>query len=232
MISLNQIAYRILESVRGNITKDENIDLREIKYDIINLRAKFLKDYFSKFRRLDSSLKQNLGCEDVIQVDSSECCLGEVDCTILRTKNKVPKPLVFRNTEMFTRIGPVNMMERAYEYVSYERAQVSGNGRFNKNMIFAFYKDGYIYLKGNGNFYSSIEKINIQGVFEDAEAASKFTTCDGEACYTHDDEYPINAWMLKGIEDTIKSSYAALDAIVPTDENLDNQHKLDNGTKS
>jgi hypothetical protein len=45
-----------------------------------------------------------------------------------------------------------------------------------------------------------LEKINIRGVFENPSELAEFVACNNQPCYTDDDEYPINQWMLPYIE--------------------------------
>ena len=53
MITLNKLTYDLLELIRGNITDDDELDLRQIEYWIHNQRALWLKNEMNRFRSID-----------------------------------------------------------------------------------------------------------------------------------------------------------------------------------
>jgi hypothetical protein len=231
MASLNQIAFRILESVRGNIGADENIDIREIKYDIGMQRAVLVRNELNQNRTINDAIVQSLGCIPVEAVSASACCEGLGECSILRTTIKIPGTVEQHGKDTITRIGGANIMSSSFQYVSYEAAKVSGNGRFNSQVIYAFILEGYVYLvqKAGTAKFKGISKINVMGVFEDPEVASKFSNCDGTSCYSDDDEYPIASWMITYLQDMLIQKYIKSDAVAPSDESLNDKHELKAG---
>jgi len=65
MATLKELSFRILESIRGEIGAEENIDIREIEYDITNTRALLLRNELNKNRTVSSSIIQSLGCIEI-----------------------------------------------------------------------------------------------------------------------------------------------------------------------
>jgi len=121
-------------------------------------------------------------------------------------------------------------MRSDFQFVDYEEAKVAGNGRFNGDVVFAFLLDGYMYItsKNASLFFKAISRINIMGVFENPVEASVFKNCDGSVCYDENTDYPLAKWMTNSIETIIFEKYVKLDAVAPTDNNLNNKQELTN----
>lgn len=234
MATLNQIAYGILESVKGDIGADNNIDIRKVKYDIKNHRALLIRNELNKNRTINPSIVQSLGCIDVKAVSQSSCCDGVGDCTILRSVDKIPSTIERHGNDTITRVGGTNIMSPGFSYVDYETAKVSGNGRFNRDVIFAFLLNDYMYLIQRSATISfvGISKINVMGVFNDPEEISKFTDCNGDSCFTEDStEYPLSEWMITYITKELFALYTGGDAVAPTDESINNKESVINQRK-
>lgn len=228
MATLNEIAYRVLESVRGNIGADENIDIRQIKYDVRLLRSLLIRNELNKNRTINGDLIQSLGCIPVETVSASACCEGLGNCSILRTTIKIPPTVEQHGRDTITRVGGVNIMNSGFQYVDYEAAKVSGNGRFNSMVVYAFLLDGYIYLiqKAGTVSFKAIDKVNVMGVFEDPDKVREFTNCDGTDCFSDDDEYPLASWMITSLQDMLLEKYVKVEAMAPSDESLNNKSNL------
>ncbi len=207
MASLNEISYSIWERIRPFITDDDDIDSRHIKFMVDNWRNTLLKQSLHKNSiGVLEDTQQDLGCVELELADPAECCDGtEAPCKVLRTEKKIPKPLNVRNKLLITRVGPIDKTDRSYSFVPYHQSIYSGNGKFNKNFIFAFYLNERIYLKiGPQNFRGKyLEKINIRGVFSDPRAVGEFADCDGGKCYDDDQEYPLNDDLISQLEERV-----------------------------
>jgi len=203
MSTLNQIAYNILMSVRPHLIDDEDLDIRKVKHDVHLKRALFIRNELNKNRTIDINLVQTLGCVEVEWANPIECCIDiPIDCKLLRTKERIPNAIELHNSKLITRVGSIFLMNKKFNFVSYDRFIFSGNTEYNKNEIYATLHDGYIYLKSNSLSLNGIKYIDIQGVFEDPSEVANFKDCDGKVCYSDDDTYPVNMWM----EDYIKSA--------------------------
>ena len=192
-MSLNDLAYSILESIRPMIKDDEIIDLREIKFEIHNQRALWLTNYLNKpLRVIDDGILQTI-CEDIDIVDASSCCNVTTKCTAMRTRREIPETIALHDGNLIYRVGPVDLTKPAFNYVSYQHALFAGNGRFNKDNVYTFLKEGYIYLLINPQsmVMSGITRIAITGIFENPSDISEFNNCNGMSCYTDDSPYPL-----------------------------------------
>lgn len=207
MATLNEIAYSIFEKLRPEISDDDAVSLRQIKFDVQNYRALFLRNELNKNRTIDSDVEQTL-CVDLEEVNPSDCCV-EVGCSlILRSTKTLPKTIEMHNKQAITRVGPVDKTTKPFSFVDYSRVPYVGSGRYNKHNVYSFLHDGYVYLTSNDKKVNFLKKAVVRGVFEDPEEVANYTDCNtGEPCYTDNSEYPIKGWMIPSIEEAILQKY-------------------------
>jgi len=213
MATLNQISYDLLTIVRPHLSDDSDMDIRQIKYWINTTRALLVRQEMNKKRTIDADLIQNI-CSQLEEVGPSDCCVDEIGCDkLLRTTLEIPETIELYNKEAILRVAGINKLKKPFSYVDYLRIPFVGNGKFNKDNIFAFLhnKRMYIYSPGNPE-YRFLEKISIRGVFEDPEAAGKFNQCVGEPCYTDESNYPIKEWMIPMLKEMILKSNLMIQA--------------------
>lgn len=201
MATYNEIIYNILNINRdGKTAAEEPIQKEQILFMINYYRGIIIKRELNKKKQLDNNLIQNLGCLDVIKVDRNECCEIKSDCTVYRTKKKIPS-IAGGDSEMFTYIGgldkrtPFNTINRSYNnWYRYSN--------YGKKGIFAYYINDYIYIE---NYQYDLKHINVQGIFDNPLEATKFVDCDkdGNCELGLDAEYPSPGWMLQIITENI-----------------------------
>ena len=195
-MTLNELIYDIWELITPFISDDSEYTDRQFAFWIKTNRAQLIRnEYNKKLRSTDPSMVQDLGCLELEVADRADCCDISDGCTVLRTKQELPKPIELHNSQLITRVGDIDKISISYDFVPYETAVYSGNGKFNKNRIFAFWMNNRIYIVSKCKMNLMMEHINVRGVFQDPEKVSKFNQCDGTPCYTKDSEYPLNAWM-------------------------------------
>lgn len=228
MITLNKLTYDLLELIRGNITDDDELDLRQIEYWIHNQRALWLKNEMNRFRSIDDDLVQDLGCVELEMADASSCTDFPVGCSILRTKNTIPDTIDLHHKSAITRIGPVNRTQRAFSFVPYNRAVFSGNGRLSKNTVYGFLLSDKMYLKfdANNELAKTLTHVNIRGVFEDPTQVAAFTNPDGTPCYSKDSKYPVSRSMINYMKAEIVKSDLRFKLMAPNDSVNDGDGKV------
>ena len=230
-VTLNQIAHSILETVRGKVGDDDNISIDQIKDMVHSTRARLLKQKFDRnLRVIDDVFTQSLGSIETELVDSSihpEIPSGKF---MLKTIVDIPESLDRRNYEgTFTRIGPAERLSAKFNLVSYDRAIASGNGRFNRDQVFAFLLDRRIYLISNSVYHKPIQYIDIIGVFQNPSQVAQFKDVDGNSLYSDDGNYPISRAMRDDIENLIIKERIAPQAQAPSDVVNDGTDTLDGG---
>ncbi len=231
MLTLNKLIYDLWEIVRPNLSDDDNFDKRQLAFWIKNQRALWLRNELNKNRTIDDNVIQDLGCLELELADKADCCELSDGCKILRTKETIPNTIELHNKTGITRVAPIDKISIPFSFVSYERAIYSGNGKYNKNAIFTFLLNDRIYVMSKNDSLSKyITHINVRGVFEDPEEAARFTHCDGTPCYTDNDKYPLNRWMVDYMKAEILNLNfnAALQAV----EDTSNNAKADNNNEA
>jgi len=230
-VTLNQIAHSILESVRGRISDDDNIDIDQIKDMVHSTRARLLKQKFDRnLRVIDDVFTQSLGALEIEPIDSSVHPTITAGRFMYGTVLEVPETIDRRNYEgTFTRIGPADKLATKWNLVSYDRALYSGNGRFNQALIFCFLRDSRIYLSSGDRYHKGVQYIDVEGVFQNPTQVAQFVDVDGNSLYSDDGRYPISRAMRDDLENLIIKERIAPQSAVPSDVVNDGTDTLDAG---
>lgn len=219
-MTLNELAYDLLERVRAELSDDEYIDKRQLKFWIHNQRALWLRNELNRNRTIDSNIIQDLGCVELEVVDASACSDIPVGCSVLRTIKDIPNAIELHNKTLITRIGPLDQSIPDFTFTSHERAIFSGNGKYNVKHIYAYLLNNKMYLKFDEKCNleaKMLTHVNIRGVFEDPTEVATFTDPTGASCYSDDGEYPLNRWMYNYIKDAIVKADLSNMIMLPTD---------------
>jgi hypothetical protein len=228
-ITLNEIANGLFEVVRANISDDSDISLKLIKAWIHDVRATLLEQKFNKNARvIDDVYTQSLGSVEIEAVDSSANTGVPSGRYMFRTVEEIPPTIVRKNYEgTFTRIGPADKLAEKYNLVSYDRALYSGNGRFNKDQIFAFLRDNKIHLISNsGAYHKTVQYIDVEGVFQNPSHVAIFLDSSGSSLTFGDENYPISRSMKRDIENIVLKEKLGIKAQAPSDNVNDGEENV------
>jgi hypothetical protein len=134
---------------------------------------------------------------------------------LLKSNLQLPKILQSgMGKSIIKEVSAANILSENFTFINSKFARTSGSGRFNQKNVFAFIEEGYLYLITKRLIYKSLTYVNIQAVFEDADAVRDFkndnysttstdTMYDVNLPYTDDSDYPVTLGMIKQIEDII-----------------------------
>lgn len=213
MSTLREITFSILESVKPKAAITEPITEQLIHFHVKNTRAKFIRNELNKQRSIDNEIIQDLGCLELEKVDRADCCEVQAGCIILRTKLKLPGFIELHQKNLLTRVGPIDKIKRPYQLIPYERVPFEFLNKFTKNEVKAFLMNSndylYIITHEDNLLRKTLKYINVQGVLENPEDASRFSTCSGNTCFSDTSQYPLKEWMIDGIkQEVIKLLFA------------------------
>jgi hypothetical protein len=228
-VTLNQLAYGIFEVVRGQISDDDDIAIKQIKDMIHSTRAKLLKQKFDKNPRvIDDVFTQPLGALEIEAVDSSLHSTILAGRHLYRTVRELPETIDRKNYEgTYVRIGPADILAPPYHLVSHDRALYSGRGKSNKDQIFCFLRDRKMHLISySGAYHKAVQFIDIQGVFQNPAQVAIFLNTSGSALTFGDKSYPISRSMKDDIEKIIIREKLGPQAGAPSDPTNDGTHNL------
>lgn len=194
MASLNEIVHSIADKL-GKPT--DYLLLNNLKFSVINYRALFIRQDFTKTHQYNPLFIQDLGCVEMQRIDSAECCDLESDCLVTRSVLEIPDPVRLKGIEDFTFVGGIDKKTR-YTMILPEESAYVEYSKYTKKFPRYYYMNKRIYIT------DPVDYINVRGIFEDPREASKFKRCDdNEACYTDDSVFPCPADMIIGITNGI-----------------------------
>ncbi len=221
MATLEELIYNVKNVFKGGVTSvDDDLSDDQVAFWLATERGLLLKEDFEENKALNNVLIQDLGCISVECVDKVECCnLGfDSETTIYRTVPTVPKPIIINwsgihNTVLFTYIG-LATHDSPFEFTSEAIAHWSRYKKYTKQLPRSFYRHERIYITNIKN-PSSLEIINIKGIFENPEDAKDFNKCTGEPCFTKQMSYPIASYSLSPLIERVLSKYLNINRFNP-----------------
>ena len=108
-MTLNEIAYNILNIVRGGRSNsDDHLSLGQIKFNIKYYRAMMIRRDLARNNFMSRHIEQDLGCLKLIRVNASKCCDFDIDCEVYRTEKKIPRTVRANFKDMITYVGGVD----------------------------------------------------------------------------------------------------------------------------
>ncbi len=196
-MTLHEIIYQLKLDIRKQkLFDDDELDNRMIKHWVHTQRALWLRNEVNKAYSIDDQVIQQ-ACMELEVTDRSDCPSKVTGVSVLKSKLALPKTIELHHTDGIVNVAPVDKLAYDFSYVHLNRAKFAGNGQFNSKVITVFRYQNYIYLvsKRVENFARFIRFLMVYGLFEDPTALKAFTHVTGEACYSDDDDYPLNSWM-------------------------------------
>lgn len=231
MVTLNKLIYDIKGLVRNHhITDEDYLTNRQIEFWIVTQREAWIKKRDRLFIHNDHSLMQTIVSE-IYSVDRSfDTTNNPVHYKILRTSQPIPKTINFESWDGVSMAGSVDMAAPRFNHCEYQEAIFSGNGRFNRDQVYSYTMNGYLYIisRSHDNYWKLLSQVAIQGIFADPRDVAAFTHINGQACWTPDSEYPINSELWDYMKaEIIRGNIDSLVKIPIDQSNDDNQRKLE-----
>lgn len=223
-ISLDNMIYDLYENL--NILSDDTdtqyLWLAEI---ITQSRSKWITNDQNKNRTIDPATISIIPCMSLIDVDNAECCEVITGCKVKRTLQKIPNTIKLHHKKLFTSITPIGVTGNLpYTYLERDAARFFGEGPFEKGAIGAFYLNGYLYFVSKELIhFSQLEKVRIEGVFEDPRQLKDLIQCNGQPCWSYTSNYPISRSMWIWMKEDIMRTIIPIKLKTQQDTSADNQ---------
>ncbi len=229
MVTRNDIVYDIFETLRARIGDDDEIDERQLETFVKDYRAEFLRQRFNRDPfTIDFSLVQPIHNLEVEKVDSSTIPeIGNTGKSLIKTKKTIPNT-VRRHGYQGTLIhaGSPDIKGKSFTITDRRAAIEGGNGKFNRDEIFAFPYNNYLYMTSNGDAFKLIYYVNILGIFEDPEEAYIINQ-DSDYEYTGDENYYTTRDLKTFIVNSILKDKFNILVNQPLDRKDDGEHNLE-----
>jgi len=218
--SLNQLVYELIELRRAYIKATDPLSKRMVVDWVQSTRARLLKQKFDKpFRDIDDHYIQSLGAVALEKVLSNEISPEVNDYVYMyRTAIDIPRTIESNSgIGTFTRIGPADRLSTKYKVVTYDDALDRGNGKFNRNTVYAFVLGDRIYITSKSGAHFTTKYLDIRGVFQDPIQAARVA----DPSWDYDDDYPINKEIVDQMKLLIIQGKFGLTLIQPGDKRDD-----------
>jgi hypothetical protein len=201
--SLYSIVWELIELYRQNYKVTDSVDERLFAAWVQSTRAKLIKQRLDENMRLpDEHWVQDLGYVEMERVDSSVYTGIPSEKYMLRSVKDIPWTIHYKGDPGgFTRIGPADRLSVNFRLVSYERGLTSGNGKFNKDRIYAFLDGQKLCLISGSNIHKQLKYIHVKGIFQNPIDAYEFK--NGANTYSWDYEYPISDNLMNDLKSII-----------------------------
>ncbi len=183
------IVYMVLDEIKS-ISDDAFFTEEHVLLLVNNYRNFILKQRYSDIKKPIPESNYQTICLNLIQVPA----IAGVPCeggTFLRSKEKVPFMMKIGTPKVY----PINYYLGEITYVSRERMRYVGYNKYLQNIIYASLgPDNYLYLQSSNPQYLYLEKVRLNGIFENIEYVSDLL-CDDSGdsinCDIMDKTFPI-----------------------------------------
>lgn len=144
MPTLKEITYEIVDNFGK--TNDYSF-VKRIENLVISMKATVIRQEYDKTGRIHTSNVYSLELDTELVPDNMVLGnTGDIDCFIIKTIDKVPKPLRLKRTSSFDFVGDTNS-EVSYTEISVEMWKHFRKGsRFIGNTVFFMYVNEYLYI--------------------------------------------------------------------------------------
>ena len=221
MTTIGDTISRVRNVVKG--VKEDAFLTDRLIYSLVLKYAKMLikrQDNENKIMRFQS-LFEALPCVELIEVDKIEaCCSGiKSNCTIMRTKDKLPTVLEGAYGPLFRTVSSIDGSIQCFKtYPStYTNMANTKTFKYNTNKYY-WYLDGYLYFPN-----IVWESVRVEGLWNESVAMYK---CDGDVCKARqDDDTHIPEYLFAEIEQMVAKDLLTM-VQIPIENTDDNQNPL------
>ena len=191
-VTLNKIAYNV-SALLGNPYDDVLIE--RIKFEAVNIRATLIRRDLDR-NGMSTEFLQSLGELELTCTDISDCTEVLSFDNVLKTKEKIPKPLRTTASDSFFYVGTIDK-KKSFQESKFSDLEYTKCNKFTGNITKYVYLNERVYII---NPPTDVFKwINIVSVFANPQDAGMLNTCDG-TCYTDDSSFYVSEDMVATIE--------------------------------
>ncbi len=200
MTTYRELIYMVLDQLK--LSSDDSYYTEDHALFLLKkCRGLLLEQKYKDLKKEIPSSNYQTVCLDLEESPAIEGapCEGGI---FLKSTVKLPELLGISKTNAYTEsfYSSINIA-----FVSKERMQYVGNNRWLQNIIYCSKGDsGYLYLKSSNPQFLQLEKIRVNGIFEDPEEADKLDCCKCEDnCELLDKQFPIEESLVSTLIQTV-----------------------------
>lgn len=201
-ITLNKLAFDVLEMYRANLKDTDSVDIRQVVYWINSARAFLIK------QRLDRNIF-NIYEEELQTISPLGILPVSGSTSIVYTSSEIPATISRKgHAGTLTKVWyPFNSLTAPYtstypvQIVPFQRFERVGNRKFNGNLHYAaISSDRKLYIKSY-TFTGGIDQTKVEGVFQDP---IEVMTLNSESD-PYNADYPLNSSLIRDLINLIVS---------------------------
>lgn len=194
MATLRQEVSKIITNL--NLPFDKVLYLR-VKDLLLDSRATIIKQSLDKAGLINDVYIQKYIIE-LTKSDIADYCKVDLDCDILRSKNKIATPIKYKSDTPFIFVGTIDGKESFLYATNIGEVMNSKYMKYLRNSLRYLYIDNYIYLYGN----TKIKYARLDAVYANPTIITD--DCDGDGiCLNDDMEFPITADLLPLVRELV-----------------------------
>lgn len=207
-MTTNEIIYSVREALR-RYTQDSTVDNREILFQVNLQRSLYYRNEFNKTQRsIDEDVKQTLCLE--LEVTTAAACGCSDSCNYLVTKKAIPPMLELHNGPALSRITSIDQLQIPFNYVKFTQLPFTGNGRYNKQMLFVSrLPDNKLIFKSNNPQVTLLSHVFVTAVFENPKELENYCDNNNVPCFDDDKPYPMKQHVLAYIMEPVINYFIA-----------------------
>lgn len=201
MILLGEAIQRVQSLYsRGVQSSDSRLTARHIYHALLTARSTILKQQYNKNQKPSQWAYQVLPCVELTKAPVHECpCIPNNGCTILRTKEKLPRPVSGIDVMLIKSVtsldGTIN-----FDLTSFENEKYSKGNKYTSKKPAYYPRNGYLYFTG----VKMLKMATIEGLFDDPVEVKLFPSvcgpCEDCDCMSvFDMEFPVDSDLMNGI---------------------------------
>lgn len=191
-----------ISSVRSafKLVSDDNIiSDRYIAFELKKTAFKLIKQQTDK-RKLWASpnIFTPINCLEMVQVPISECCNYVSNCTIARSKNKIPKIAEGIYGSLIQSVFSLDKKIKFKECTPTRYANIL-NLKLKQDAKYFWIYDDYLYISD-----PNIEMVSISAYFEE-DVPDSLSACNTSICPTNplDEEFRVPGYLEKDVIDIV-----------------------------
>lgn len=177
---------------RGVKSDESRLSSRHIYNICLSVRSLLITQKVNKKQKISSWSYVTLPCVELIKVNPQDCpCLPNIGCEILRSKYKIPKPILNLDSHLIQSVSTVDG-SIIYSETSWEGKKFSKGKKYTSNKPDYWIRDEYLFLEQK----IGPKVVSITGLFFDPDVKKLFETfCGGaepDCTGILDREFPID----------------------------------------
>jgi hypothetical protein len=197
-MTLREMISELYLDLYPNISDDNAIDERLLKFFIHRQRNLWIRNELNKDRTIDNNIIQEVTATLQAASDTLDLMSIPEGYILKETVTSIPNTIELHYSTAIARIYPIydsgsaltkSRYTRPLKVVDFANIPFMGYGKFSTGKVFAYPMGDKIYIieKSTGSYYDPLVSIKIKGVFENPEEVAGFSV--------ETSRYPISEYL-------------------------------------